>query len=147
MDDLWLVFRARLVWQSFLNFKVIWILVWLRSVSIWVELGFMRVFSVFKFQTDGAKRVPWTGRSLPCHIMLQLLPYWRQGGKKKSTKLCNMQHYVTYNYMFRSCKWAIIRLFVEPVSWLYNRSLGGEETPLQHIPTKLILFYIITIVN
>jgi len=37
--------------------------------------------------------------------------------------LRNNQHYVMYNYMFRPCKWAIIRLFVEPVSWLYNRSL------------------------
>ena len=41
--------------------------------------------------------------------------------------LCNMQHYVIYNYIFRPCKWAIIRLFVEPLSWLYNRSLGGGE--------------------
>jgi len=39
--------------------------------------------------------------------------------------LCNMQQYVIYNYMFRPRKWAIIRVFVEPVSWLYNRSLGG----------------------
>ena len=41
--------------------------------------------------------------------------------------LCNMQHYVIYNYVFRLCKWAIIRLFVEPVRWLYNRSFGGGE--------------------
>ena len=41
--------------------------------------------------------------------------------------LCNMQHYVIYNYMFRPSKWAI-RLFLEPVSWLYNRSLSvGDE--------------------
>jgi len=33
--------------------------------------------------------------------------------------LCNMQHYVLYNYMFLPCKRAIIRLFVEPVSCLY----------------------------
>jgi len=25
--------------------------------------------------------------------------------------LCNMQHYVMYSYMFRPCKWVIIRLF------------------------------------
>jgi len=29
--------------------------------------------------------------------------------------LCNMQHYVIYSYMFWPCKWAIIRLFVEPI--------------------------------
>ena len=29
--------------------------------------------------------------------------------------LCNMHHNVIYIYMFRPCKWAIIRLFVEPV--------------------------------
>ena len=43
--------------------------------------------------------------------------------------LCNKQHYVIYNnYMFRPCKWAIIRLFLEPVSWLYNRSFYKAET-------------------
>ena len=40
--------------------------------------------------------------------------------------LRNVQHYVIYNYLFRPCKWAIIRLFVEPVIWLYNRGFGGE---------------------
>jgi hypothetical protein len=39
--------------------------------------------------------------------------------------LCNLQQYVIYNYIFRPCKWAIIRFFVELVSWLYSRSLGG----------------------
>jgi hypothetical protein len=34
--------------------------------------------------------------------------------------LCNIQHYVIYNYMFRPCKKAIIRLFLEPVIGLYN---------------------------
>jgi len=29
--------------------------------------------------------------------------------------------------MFWPCKWAIIRFFLEPVSWLYNRSLGGDR--------------------
>jgi hypothetical protein len=42
--------------------------------------------------------------------------------------LCNIQHYIIYNYMFRPCNWAIIRLFVEPVSWLYRRSLRGGGT-------------------
>ena len=32
--------------------------------------------------------------------------------------------------MFRPCKWAIVRLFVEPVSCLYNRSLGGTRSRL-----------------
>jgi hypothetical protein len=41
--------------------------------------------------------------------------------------LCNMQHCVIYNYMFRPRKWAIIRLFVEPVGLQYNRSLGEDE--------------------
>ena len=50
----------------------------------------------------------------------------------KTTTICqmvslwNMQHYVIYNYMFRPCKWAIIRLFIERVRWLYKRSLGEE---------------------
>ena len=39
--------------------------------------------------------------------------------------LCNIQHYVMYNYIFRPCKWAIIRLFVEPEGWVCNRSLEG----------------------
>ena len=40
--------------------------------------------------------------------------------------LCNKQHYVIYNnYRFQPCKRAIIRLFVEPVSRLYNRSWRG----------------------
>jgi len=39
--------------------------------------------------------------------------------------LCNMRQNVIYNYMFRPCKWTIIRLFVEPVRWLYSRSLVG----------------------
>ena len=51
--------------------------------------------------------------------------------------LCNIQHYVIYNYMFRPCKWAIIRLFVEPVSWIYNRNLEGGT---RSRPPKL-LFY------
>jgi len=50
--------------------------------------------------------------------------------------LCNMHHDVTYNDMFRPCKWAIIRLFVEPVWWLYNRSLGGTRS----CPPKLLLY-------
>jgi hypothetical protein len=41
--------------------------------------------------------------------------------------LCNVQHNVIYNYTFRPCKWVIIRLFVEPVRWLYNSSWGGDE--------------------
>jgi len=40
--------------------------------------------------------------------------------------LCNMQHSVIHNYIFRPCKWAIIRLFVEPEGWLYNGILGDE---------------------
>jgi len=44
--------------------------------------------------------------------------------------LCNMQHCVIYNYMFRPCKWAIIRVFVEPVRWLNNRSFfWGDDIP------------------
>jgi len=41
--------------------------------------------------------------------------------------LCNMQHNVIYNCMFWPYKRAIVRLFVEPVRWLYNGSLGGLE--------------------
>jgi hypothetical protein len=58
----------------------------------------------------------------------------------KDTTICqmlslyNMQHYVIYNYMFRPCKWTIIRLFVEHVSSLYHRSLeGGRDLVLHHI--------------
>ena len=29
--------------------------------------------------------------------------------------LRNKQNYVIYNYKFLPCKWAIIRLFVEPI--------------------------------
>jgi len=49
--------------------------------------------------------------------------------------LCNMQHSVIYNCMLRPCNWVIIRLFVEPVRWLYNRSLvwGGRDLVLHHI--------------
>jgi hypothetical protein len=48
--------------------------------------------------------------------------------------LCNMHHKVIYNYTFRPCKRAIIRLFVEAVRWLYNRSLGegGRDLVLHH---------------
>ena len=44
--------------------------------------------------------------------------------------LCNKQHYIIYNYMFRPCKRAIIRLFTEPSSRLHNRSLGGQDLVL-----------------
>jgi hypothetical protein len=47
--------------------------------------------------------------------------------------LCNIQEYVTYNYMFRPCKRAIIRLFLEPVTGLYNRSMGGRDLVLHHV--------------
>jgi hypothetical protein len=46
---------------------------------------------------------------------------------------CNIQHYVIYSYMFRPCKRAIIRLFLEPVIGLYNRSMGGRDLVLRHI--------------
>ena len=36
--------------------------------------------------------------------------------------LYNKQHYVTYNYMFRPCKRAIIRLLTEPSSRLHKNS-------------------------
>jgi hypothetical protein len=39
-----------------------------------------------------------------------------------------LQHYVIYNYMFRPCKWVIIRWLVEPVRWLYKRSLVLRTT-------------------
>ena len=42
--------------------------------------------------------------------------------------LCNKQHYEIYNYMFRPCKRAIIRLFTKPSSRLHNRSLGGTRS-------------------
>jgi hypothetical protein len=48
--------------------------------------------------------------------------------------LCNKQHYVIYNnYMFRPCKWAIIRLFVEPVSWLCPGQTPTSQTPIVHL--------------
>jgi hypothetical protein len=65
----------------------------------------------------------------PYNTMYILCVYLHIHAVKNTTicqmvSLCNMQHYVIY-YMFRPCKWAIIRLFVEPVSWLYHRSWGG----------------------
>jgi len=44
--------------------------------------------------------------------------------------ICNKQHYVIYNYVFRPCKRAIIRLFTEPSSRLHNTSLGGTRSRL-----------------
>ena len=35
---------------------------------------------------------------------------------QKKQQFVRWYHYVIYNYMFRPCKWTIIRLFVEPVS-------------------------------
>ena len=58
---------------------------------------------------------------------------------RQMVSLRNMQHYVIYNYMFRPCKWAISRLFVEPVSWLYNRSLG-EGRDLAPPPNSYCIF-------
>jgi len=64
--------------------------------------------------------------------------------------LCNIQHYVMYNYIFRPCKWAIIRLFVEPEGWVCNRSLeGGGRDFVLHLkllrnktcpPPKFVLY-------
>ena len=34
--------------------------------------------------------------------------------------LCNMQHYVIYNYMFRPCKWAIITYKAETCSCILH---------------------------
>jgi len=49
--------------------------------------------------------------------------------ESKTQQFVRWYHYTIYNnYMFRPCKWAIIRLLVEPVSWLYNRSLGGTRS-------------------
>jgi hypothetical protein len=47
--------------------------------------------------------------------------------------LCIIQQYVIYNYMFRPCKRAIMRLFLEPVIGLYNRSAGGRDLVLHRI--------------
>jgi hypothetical protein len=38
-----------------------------------------------------------------------------------------MYYSTIYNYMFRPCKWAIIRLLVEPKGSLYTRGLGGGD--------------------
>jgi hypothetical protein len=59
--------------------------------------------------------------------------------------LCNTQHYVIYNYMFRPCKWAIIRLFLEPVSRLYPKSMGGGERSscLTSYFVEYVLVYVI----
>jgi len=47
--------------------------------------------------------------------------------------------------MFRPCKWAIIRLFVEPVGWLYNRSLGGgTRSRIVHCIMHILCFRFIT---
>jgi hypothetical protein len=37
--------------------------------------------------------------------------------------LCNMHYSAIYNDMFRPCKWAIIRLLVEPMGRLYTKGL------------------------
>ena len=84
------------------------------------------------------------------NTMYILCIYWHIHTVKNTTiyqmvSLCNMQHYVIYNHMFRPCKWAIIRLFVEPVSWLYNRSLGGEHLVLHHILWGLYRLLIFTL--
>jgi hypothetical protein len=47
--------------------------------------------------------------------------------------LCIIQHYVIYIYMFRPCKRAIIRLFLEPVIGLYKRSMVGRDLVLHRI--------------
>jgi hypothetical protein len=47
-----------------------------------------------------------------------------------SVSLCNIQQYVIYNYMFRPCKRAIIRLVLEPAIGLYNSSMGGTRSCL-----------------
>ena len=44
--------------------------------------------------------------------------------------LRNMQQYVIYNYMFRPCKCAIIRLFVEPTNNLMMAHLQGRNMQL-----------------
>jgi len=35
--------------------------------------------------------------------------------QSKTQQFVREWHYVIYNYMFRPCKWVIIRLFVEPL--------------------------------
>jgi hypothetical protein len=47
-----------------------------------------------------------------------------------TVSLCIIQQYVIYNYMFRPCKRAIIRLFLEPLTGVYNRSRGGTRSRL-----------------
>jgi len=42
-----------------------------------------------------------------------------------------MQHYVIYNYMFRPCKWAIVRLFYEK----------PDDGPLTR-PKYVVVYYI-----
>ena len=58
-------------------------------------------------------------KHVKCNIMYILCVYLHIHAVENTTicqmgSLCNMQHYVKYNYMFQPCKWAIIRLFVEP---------------------------------
>jgi hypothetical protein len=43
---------------------------------------------------------------------------------------CNIQQYVKYNYMFRPCKRAIIRLFLEPVIRHIQWEYGGTRSRL-----------------
>jgi hypothetical protein len=38
--------------------------------------------------------------------------------------LCNMHYSAIHNDMFWPCKWAIIRLLVEPMGRLYTKGLG-----------------------
>jgi len=43
--------------------------------------------------------------------------------QSKTQQFVRLCHYVIYNYMFRPCEWAIIRLFVEPV----GLGAGGQQ--------------------
>jgi hypothetical protein len=61
--------------------------------------------------------------------------------------LCNMHYSAIYNDMFRPCKWAIIRLLVEPMGRLYTKGFGGGDEISSYIilwGSKLLILHMIS---
>jgi hypothetical protein len=55
--------------------------------------------------------------------------------------LCNMHYSAKYNDMFRPCKWAIIRLLVEPMGRLYNKG-SINNLMMTHLQGRNMSLYI-----
>jgi hypothetical protein len=82
----------------------------------------------------------------PCIMCIYLHIHAVKTQQLYMVSLCNL-HYSTIYDMFRPCKWAIIRLLVEPMGGLYTKGLGGGDEISSYIilwDSGLLILYMLS---